>query len=52
MMMYFKEPKETFEISSSPAIGLALAVAVVGVLAIGIIPSFFVNIARIATAGF
>ncbi|MGC2061742.1 MAG: NADH-quinone oxidoreductase subunit N [Thermodesulfovibrionales bacterium] len=52
MMMYFKEPRETFEISSSPAIGLALAVALVGVLAIGIIPSFFVNIARIATAGF
>jgi NADH-quinone oxidoreductase subunit N len=52
MMMYFKEPKETFEISSSPAIGLALAVALAGVLAIGIIPTFFVNIARIAAAGF
>ncbi len=52
MLMYFKEPQETFEISSSPAIGLALAVAVVGVLAIGVIPSFFVNIARIAAAGF
>jgi len=52
MMMYFKEPKETFELSSSPAIGLAVAIAVVGVLAIGVIPSFFVNIAKIATAGF
>lgn len=52
MMMYFKEPKETFEISSTPAIGLALAVAFVGVIAIGIIPTFFVNIARIAAAGF
>lgn len=52
MMMYFKEPEETFEISSSPAIGLALAVALVGVLAIGIIPTFFVDIARSAAAGF
>lgn len=52
MMMYFKEPKETFEISSTPAIGLALAVAFIGVMAIGIIPTFFVNIARIAAAGF
>ncbi|MBA4371754.1 MAG: NADH-quinone oxidoreductase subunit N [Thermodesulfovibrio sp.] len=52
MMMYFKEPKETFEISSSPAIGLALAVALVGVLAIGVVPSFFVNAAKIAAAAF
>lgn len=52
MLMYFREPKETVELASSPAIGLALAVAVIGVLVIGIIPSAFVNIAKMAVAGF
>ncbi|MDA8082539.1 MAG: NADH-quinone oxidoreductase subunit N [Nitrospiraceae bacterium] len=52
MLMYMKEPKETVALSSSPAIGLALAVALVGVLAIGVVPSFFVNFAKAAVAGF
>jgi NADH-quinone oxidoreductase subunit N len=52
MLMYFREPKETVELASSPAIGLALAVALIGVLVIGIIPSAFVNIAKMAAAGF
>ena len=52
MLMYFKEPKETVELASSPAIGLALAVTLIGVLVIGIIPSAFVNIAKMAVAGF
>ena len=52
MLMYMKEPKETVTLSSSPAIGLALAVALVGVLAIGVVPSFFVNFAKAAVAGF
>lgn len=52
MLMYMKEPKETVELSSTPAIGLALAVALIGVLVIGVIPSFFVNFAKSAVAFF
>jgi len=52
MYMYMKEPKETVQLTTSPAIGLALAITVTAVLVIGILPSIFVNFARIAVAGF
>lgn len=52
MYMYMKEPKETVQLSTSPAIGLALAITVIAVLVIGISPSTVVNIARAAVAGF
>lgn len=52
MYMYMKEPKETVQLSTSPAIGLALAITVIAVLAIGILPSAIVNFARNAVAGF
>ncbi len=52
MYMYMKEPKETVQLTTSPAVGLALAITVAAVLIIGILPSAFVNFARIAVAGF
>lgn len=52
MYMYMKEPKETVQLSTSPAIWLALAITVIAVLAIGILPSAIVNFARNAVAGF
>jgi NADH-quinone oxidoreductase subunit N len=52
MFMYMREPKETVELEKSPALGLALAVTVTAVILIGILPSAFVNFARIAIAGF
>jgi NADH-quinone oxidoreductase subunit N len=52
MLMYMKEPKEAVELSSTPAVGLALAVALIGVLVIGIAPSFVVNAAKAAVSGF
>lgn len=52
MYMYMKEPKESVKLSTSPALGLALAITVAAVLIIGILPSTFVNFARIAVAGF
>ncbi|MEW6108181.1 MAG: NADH-quinone oxidoreductase subunit N [Nitrospirota bacterium] len=52
MYMYMKEPKESVQLTTSPAIGLALAITVAAVIIIGILPSIFVNLARIAVAGF
>ena len=52
MYMYMKEPKEVVQLSTSPAMGLALAITVTAVLFIGILPSIFVNFARAAVAGF
>lgn len=52
MYMYMKEPKESVKLSTSPALGLALAITAAAVLIIGILPSTFVNFARIAVAGF
>jgi NADH-quinone oxidoreductase subunit N len=52
MYMYMREPKETVALSTSPALGLALFIAVVAVIAIGVIPSSVVNLAHMAAAGF
>lgn len=52
MLMYMKEPKETVRLTTSPAIGLALAITVAAVLFIGVFPSLFINFARLAIAGF
>jgi NADH-quinone oxidoreductase subunit N len=51
MYMYMREPKETVKLSTSPAIGLALAITVAAVIIIGILPSAFVDFARSAVAG-
>ncbi len=52
MYMYMKEPKETVQLTTSPAIGLALAITATAVLVIGVLPSTVVNFARVAVAGF
>lgn len=52
MLMYMKEPREKVKLSTSPAMGLALAVTVAAVLIIGVMPSAVVNLARLAIAGF
>ena len=52
MYMYMREPKETVALENSPTLGLALAVTVTAVVLIGVLPSAFVNFARVAIAGF
>jgi NADH-quinone oxidoreductase subunit N len=52
MFMYMREPKETVELAKSPALGLALGVTVTAVIFIGVLPSAFINFARVAIAGF
>lgn len=52
MLMYMREPKETVALAKSPALGFALAVTVTAVILIGVLPSAFVNFARVAIAGF
>ena len=51
MLMYMKEPKETVQLSTSPALSLALAITAAGVFTIGILPSAVIDFAR-AAAGF
>lgn len=48
MLMYMREPKETVVLSTSPALGLALAITLIFVLLIGIVPSVVLNTARTA----
>ncbi len=52
MYMYMKEPKETVHLTTSPGIGLALAITVIAVLIIGVLPSTFINFAHVAVIGF
>lgn len=52
MLMYMRDPKESVVLNTSPSIGLALAIAVIAVLLIGILPSGVLNFARVAVAGF
>jgi NADH-quinone oxidoreductase subunit N len=48
MYMYMKDPKEEVAISTSPSMSLALAITLFGVIAIGVLPSSVVHLARIA----
>ncbi len=48
MFMYMKEPKETVAVTTSPSMGLALAITLAGVILIGVLPASVVNLARIA----
>lgn len=47
-LMYMGEPKETLPLSTSPSLGLALAITIVAVLAIGVLPSYVISFARAA----
>jgi NADH-quinone oxidoreductase subunit N len=48
MYMYMKEPKEAVAITTSPSMGLALAITLAGVIVIGVLPAPVVHLARIA----
>jgi len=52
MYMYMREPKAEVKLVTSPAMNLTLLVTAVAILWIGIFPSFLVDFARAAIAGF
>jgi NADH-quinone oxidoreductase subunit N len=52
MYMYMREPKVEVITSKSGTLGVALGVTAVMVLAIGVYPSYLVNLAKAAIAGF
>ncbi len=48
MMIYMKEPVREFDLARSPAHSLALAIAVIGTIIIGILPAWFVEMTKTA----
>jgi len=52
MYMYMKEPKVKVATSKSGTLAVALGVTTVGVLIIGVFPSFLVKLAKAALSGF
>ena len=52
MYMYMKEPKVKVATSQSGTLAVALGLTAVGVLVIGVFPSFLVKLARAALSGF
>jgi NADH-quinone oxidoreductase subunit N len=52
MYMYMKEHKETVQLTTSPAIALALTIMVIAVIVIGVLPSAVINFAVTAVNGF
>ncbi len=51
MVMYMNEPKESIELSNSPALALALAISVTSVIVIGVYPSQLLDYARASIVG-
>jgi len=51
MLMYMYEPKEEISLVQSPALALALAISVTGVLVIGVYPSVVLEFARASIIG-
>jgi NADH-quinone oxidoreductase subunit N len=51
MLMYMSEPKGSFELTTSPSLGIALAVSVIAVVVIGVYPTDLLNFARASIAG-
>jgi NADH-quinone oxidoreductase subunit N len=51
MVMYMNEPKDSFELSSSPSLALALAISATAVIVIGVFPSDLLNYARASITG-
>ncbi|MBI5639865.1 MAG: NADH-quinone oxidoreductase subunit N [Nitrospirae bacterium] len=52
MYMWMREPKEAVELTTSPAIGLALLITATAVIGFGILPSSILTFARLAITGF
>lgn len=48
MLIYMKEPTREFDLARSPANSLALAIAVAGTILIGILPTWFLDMAKSA----
>jgi NADH-quinone oxidoreductase subunit N len=48
MYMYMREPKAEVELTTSPALSLALALSTVGVLVIGVLPGKLLDLARMS----
>ncbi len=48
MLMYMKEPTREFDLAHTPASSLALAIAVAGTVIIGILPTWFLELAKSA----
>ncbi|MDD5433855.1 MAG: NADH-quinone oxidoreductase subunit N [Nitrospira sp.] len=48
MMIYMKEPVREFDLARSPANSLALAIALIGTVIIGIMPAWFLEMAKAA----
>jgi NADH-quinone oxidoreductase subunit N len=48
MLIYMKEPTREFDLARSPANSLALAIAAAGTILIGILPAWFLDMAKSA----
>jgi NADH:ubiquinone oxidoreductase subunit 2 (subunit N) len=48
MLIYMKEPVREFNLARSPAHSLALTIAVIGTIIIGILPAWFLEMAKAA----
>jgi NADH-quinone oxidoreductase subunit N len=48
MYMYMREPKTEVELTTSPALSLALVLTTVGVLVIGVLPGKLLDLARVS----
>ncbi|OGW15026.1 MAG: hypothetical protein A2035_02355 [Nitrospirae bacterium GWA2_42_11] len=48
MLIYMKEPVREFDLARSPANSLALIIAVIGTIIIGILPAWFLEMAKSA----
>ncbi|MCC6544894.1 MAG: NADH-quinone oxidoreductase subunit N [Nitrospirae bacterium] len=46
MLMYMKEPTHKFDLATTPASGIAIAIALIGILIIGVLPSWFLEMAQ------
>jgi NADH-quinone oxidoreductase subunit N len=51
MVMYMSEPKGSFDLATSPSLGIALAISVIAVVWIGVYPTDVLNFARASIAG-
>jgi len=48
MLIYMKEPVREFDLARSPANSIALIIAVIGTIIIGILPAWFLEMAKSA----
>ncbi|WP_170763340.1 NADH-quinone oxidoreductase subunit NuoN [Ruegeria lacuscaerulensis] len=51
MVIYMRDPAGKFELAFTPGLKLALAIAVVGTIVIGLLPAWFLNLAQMSVLG-